>query len=164
MNVVVDALSHKFTTDTPIFVSISFLVPKILTTLQHYYAKHIDGKEWVKKCATKETMKEFFRFNNGFLYFKDKLFIPNYVDLRTTFLTKFHYTPLAGHSNLKPTLDCLATSFHWPRLSHDTKNFTKATRSTKEQVPPNKETGVITISINMEGVEYGFYYSLAELI
>jgi hypothetical protein len=102
-NLVADALSRKHADlgQCSLFLSVSTVIPTLLSRLQRYYKTEKDG----------------------IVYFKDQIYIPEISDLRHTILNEYHSTPFAGHSGLQPTLARLSTSFLWPEIYKDVKDL-----------------------------------------
>jgi len=122
-NLVADALSRKFSDTSASLLAVTSTVPAIIQYLRDYYSANKTSQELVAKSQEDEQMKDKYRFTNGLLYFKGRLFIPQVVDLHCILLQEFYSTPTAGHSGLKPTLACISASFTWPGIYKDTKTF-----------------------------------------
>nr|KYP33563.1 hypothetical protein KK1_045573 [Cajanus cajan] len=67
--------------------------------------------------------RDIYTFQNGLLFLKGRLFVPDVADFRRKLLLEFHATPVAGHSGVKPTLSRLAASFYWPSMAADARQF-----------------------------------------
>jgi hypothetical protein len=80
-NQVADALSRRHTEDTA-FLSISSPVPTLITNLRHYYTKDTEGRALVLKHTSDPKTQHLFKFLDGLLYFKDKIYVPDMSDLR----------------------------------------------------------------------------------
>ncbi|XP_058742330.1 uncharacterized protein LOC131614797 [Vicia villosa] len=115
-NLVADALSRKFHTSDCLLLAISSPIPELLATLRHFYAKDTAGQSLAQETTGESNISNFYKFHNGLLYFKEKLFIPDIQDLRHRVLQEFHYTPTGGHSGVKATLARLSASFSWPGI------------------------------------------------
>lgn len=113
-NQVADALSRKFADGEILLLTISSLVPSLINQLKAYYLSDMQGKQLVTKCQLDQETRSSYSYTNGLLYYQDKLFVPDYQDLRRSLIYEFHSTPTAGHSGVKPTVARLAASFSWP--------------------------------------------------
>nr|KYP64598.1 Transposon Ty3-G Gag-Pol polyprotein [Cajanus cajan] len=119
-NLAADALSRP-ETETPSLFHVSSPIPSFISEWQKYY--QTTGRNMVEQILGKVETKEIFTFKNGLLYFQDRLFVPDYENCRQQLLHEFHCTPVAGHSGLKTTVCRLSSSFYWPGLYADTKQF-----------------------------------------
>ncbi|PNX92586.1 Ty3/gypsy retrotransposon protein, partial [Trifolium pratense] len=124
-NLVADALSRKNTDaeSAGLLLSVSSTVPVLLSTLREYYKKDTKGQDLVFKIVTAKESTQQYSFKEGLVYFKNRLFLPEGNNLRTTILNEYHSTPTAGHSSLQPTLARLSASFLWPGIYRDVKQF-----------------------------------------
>lgn len=77
----------------------------------------------IKKFLDDSQMQQHFKLKSNLLYFKDRLFIHRETGLTSTLLHEFLSTPLGGHSGIHPTLARLRTSFYWPGMHKDVKQF-----------------------------------------
>jgi len=81
---VANALSRSFpepaTADT--LLTLSSPIPSIIIHLKDFYAQHQNGKALLQKCATNAHMAEKYKFQQGLLYFKERIFVPDVADLR----------------------------------------------------------------------------------
>ncbi|WJX73966.1 hypothetical protein P8452_57684 [Trifolium repens] len=142
-NQVADALSRRHTEDTA-FLSISSPVPTLITNLRHYYTKDTEGRALVLKHTSDPKTQHLFKFLDGLLYFKDRIYVPDMSDLRQAILKEYHNTPLAGHSGLHPTLFRLSASFLWPGVYRDVKLFVKTCVTCQEnKYLPTKKQGLL---------------------
>ncbi|PNX96205.1 Ty3/gypsy retrotransposon protein, partial [Trifolium pratense] len=141
-NQVADALSRRHT-DEAIFMSISSPLPTLLANLRQYYRDQ-EGKTLVLKSETDANMKQVFRFTDGLLYFKEKIYLPDVSDLRQAIIKEYHCTPMAGHSSVQPTLSRISASFLWPGLYTDVKQFVKTcTTCQQNKYLPTKKQGLL---------------------
>ena len=53
---------------------------------------------------------------NGLLYYKDRIFVPDTRDLRLQILQDFHDSPRAGHPGRRKTIQLVQRSFAWPSM------------------------------------------------
>lgn len=74
----------------------------------------------MSKVPTETSMQNVFQVKDDSLYFKDRVYIPQKTDLRTTILLEYHSSPVAGHIGLQPTLTRISSSFLWPGIYKDT--------------------------------------------
>ncbi|XP_058741863.1 uncharacterized protein LOC131614269 [Vicia villosa] len=124
-NQVADALSRQFSPDDSLLLTLSSIVPDILLKLQHFYASTIPGQNTVTQLTQSGSNLTSFRFKNGLLIYRDKIFIPDDLGFRSSLLHEYHATPSAGHSGVKATVARVSNSFAWPGLYQDVKDFVK---------------------------------------
>jgi len=77
----------------------------------------------ILKLQEDSHMQRCFTSKNGLLYFKDRLFIPTESGLTSELLQEFHTSPLGGHSGIQATAARLSSSFYWPGMHKDVKQF-----------------------------------------
>ena len=70
------ALSRKFSDTSASLLTVTSTVPAIIQHLRDYYSANKTDQELVAKSQEDEQMKDKYRFTNGLLYFKGRLFIP----------------------------------------------------------------------------------------
>lgn len=63
------------------------------------------------------------KLKEGLVYFKDKVYIPENLDLRREILSKHHDLPVMGHPGMFKTLELVKRSYWWPGLWTFTKRF-----------------------------------------
>ena len=66
-----------------------------------------------------------FKINSGFLYFRKRLFVPDYENLRLEIVYCSHSSSPAGHPGRVETLDLLQRTYWWPRITQFVANFVK---------------------------------------
>lgn len=64
-----------------------------------------------------------FSLSANLLYYKSRLVIPDYPDLKAMILAESIDSPTGGHGGYLKTLKRIATNFYWPCLKHDLKLF-----------------------------------------
>nr|KYP46452.1 Retrotransposable element Tf2 [Cajanus cajan] len=140
-NLVADTLSRP-EPQPSILLHISSPVPLFLQPWQQYFKT--TGQELVHKLLQKDNGQDLFTFRNGLLYFKERLFVPDFADFRLQLLREFHCTPVAGHSGLKPTVCRLAAVFYWPNLYSDTRKFIRECPTCQHnKYMPTKKFGLL---------------------
>ncbi|XP_071901035.1 uncharacterized protein [Coffea arabica] len=110
-NVVVDALSRRY-------ALITTLDAKLLgfEFLKDLYATDSDfGEIFV---SLPRHSREHYFISQGFLYYKDKLYIPK-SSMRTLLVREAHGEGLMGHFGIAKTLMILQEHFFWPRMRSD---------------------------------------------
>lgn len=125
-NVVADALSRITSDDPPVYTAISTCQPLLLTQLQEFYQLHEGGKLLFEKLTStnRQTPSPFTR-QQGIVFYKGRMFIPEESDLRTPLLQEFHSSAVGGHSGIQGTLSRLAAVFAWTNMIKDVKNYVK---------------------------------------
>lgn len=56
------------------------------------------------------------KLKDGLLYFKNKVYIPENLDLRREVLSRHHDLPVMGHPGMFKTLELVKRSYWWPGL------------------------------------------------
>lgn len=66
----------------------------------------------------KETKKPYedWTWDDEFLRYKNRIYVPNHKDLRTAVLHLFHDTKLGGHRGPKATQELIYRTYYWPRM------------------------------------------------
>ncbi|XP_071939170.1 uncharacterized protein [Coffea arabica] len=110
-NVVADALSRRHTL-------ITTLDAKLLgfEFLKEFYAIDSDFGE-IFKSLPRHSREHYF-ISQGFLYYKDKLYIPK-SSIRTLLVREAHGGGLMGYFGIAKTLMILQEHFFWPRMRSD---------------------------------------------
>jgi hypothetical protein len=57
---------------------------------------------------------------NGLLQFKNRIYIPDSVELKLTILDEVHKKPYSGHPGYKKTITSLRKLFYWPNMKGET--------------------------------------------
>jgi hypothetical protein len=65
----------------------------------------------VSKYHTDPLFQQDYKFSDSLLFYKERIFLPNKMELRQSIIREYYTTPAAGHSGLKPTLARLAATF-----------------------------------------------------
>lgn len=110
-NLVADTLIRKYTTTESLLFLTSSPIPYLISTLRECYAKDRVGQSVISKLLINESYQIHYKFSNGLLFYKEKIFIPDIKRIRFNILQEFHATPIARHSRLKATLARISTSF-----------------------------------------------------
>jgi hypothetical protein len=56
---------------------------------------------------------------NGLLRFKNRLYVPNSVDLKTTIIDELHKNPYSSHPGYQKTITSLRKLFYWPNMKNE---------------------------------------------
>lgn len=89
------------------------LVPIVLSDLR-------SGSRVAKTFPLAESHEE-----NGLIYYRDKLFIPEDTSLRLRLLRTHHDTPVAGHPGKAGTLELLSREYWWPSVRKDCDQYVR---------------------------------------
>jgi hypothetical protein len=57
---------------------------------------------------------------NGLLRFKNRLYIPDFVDLKSTIMDELHKNPYYGHPGYRKMATTLRKLFYWPNMKSET--------------------------------------------
>ena len=66
-----------------------------------------------------------FKINTGLVYFRQRLFVPDYENLRLEIVRRSHSSGPAGHPGRVKTLDLLQRSYWWPQMTQFVADFVK---------------------------------------
>ena len=144
MNLVADALSRQVPAPEAIFTAVSTCQPQLVNQLHQFYVSHPVGISLLTKFYQDDSGRSQFAVKQGLLYYKDRLFIPQETGLRSAILQELHSTPVGGHSGNKGTLTRIASSFAWPNLSLDVKDFiSKCVVCQQNKYSTQKQNGLL---------------------
>jgi hypothetical protein len=123
-NKVVDALSRRIHEIFEINVSReeSDLEQRIRTTC-------INDKNYTKLVAelhdttTISHERDLSIDKDGLLHFKNRLYIPNSVELKIIVLDEVHKKPYSGHPGYQKTITTLRNFFYWPNMKGETTEY-----------------------------------------
>ena len=73
--------------------------------------KSLHGAEW--------------RIEDGLIFFRGKLYVPNNPELRRRIVEQHHDTPVAGHPGRFKTLELVSRNYWWPQMSRYINNYTR---------------------------------------
>ena len=73
----------------------------------------------VKEEPTESLIKGYSLNKNGFLLFKDKLYVPNVPKVKLLILDEFHKTPYSGHPGYQKTVTMLRKEYFWPNMKSE---------------------------------------------
>ncbi|KAL0385791.1 UNVERIFIED_CONTAM: Retrovirus-related Pol polyprotein from transposon [Sesamum radiatum] len=124
-NKVADALSRHPLATALSFTSVSSSISHLLNKFREYYASNPSGKALVSQLLQKQGTPLHFSSRHGLVFFKHRLFVPDFDGIHQALLAESHSTVIGGHSGVKGTSIRLAASFYWPKLLTDVKAFIK---------------------------------------
>ena len=53
---------------------------------------------------------------DGYLYYRDRLYVPNCPELHAELLRMYHESPVAGHMGRARTYEALSREYYWPNM------------------------------------------------
>ncbi|GJT99430.1 ty3-gypsy retrotransposon protein [Tanacetum coccineum] len=121
-NKVADALSRP---EPATVLALSTPTATWLNDLRSYYQSNPEGKSFFEQLEHQSPLNSPHTIHNGLVYNQGRLFIPNIPQLRFLILQEFHNSTLGGHAGIEATIRRLASSFYWPDLKKDVKEFVK---------------------------------------
>ena len=74
--------------------------------------------------------------DDSLILFKNRVYVPDDLDLRQSIIAETHESPVAGHPGRFKTLQLLKEQFYWPRMATMTANFVEGC-ATCQQMKPN---------------------------
>lgn len=66
-----------------------------------------------------------FHLYKGHLYYLNRLCVPTNSTFKDQILWECHNTPFSGHPGLNKTYEKIKSSFFWPQMKHDVKNYVR---------------------------------------
>nr|GEV86475.1 transposon Ty3-G Gag-Pol polyprotein [Tanacetum cinerariifolium] len=115
-----------------------------LNDLRSYYQSNPEGKSFLEQLEHQSPSNSSHTIHNGLVYNQGRLFIPNIPQLRFLILKEFHNSTLGGHGGIGATIRRLASSFYWPYLKKDVKEFVKkCTTCQSIKYPTHKPYGLL---------------------
>ncbi|PKU75187.1 hypothetical protein MA16_Dca027667 [Dendrobium catenatum] len=135
-NQVADALSRRH-------LLLQTLQTKVVgfEVIQDLYAKDAEfGPIW-QQCL--QGPFKLFHISNGYLFFKQRLCIPN-CSLRLTLISESHEGDLAGHFEREKSEALLGENFYWPSLSKHVGRFVRSCSVCKRAKTSSTNAGMYT--------------------
>ena len=68
-----------------------------------------------QNCHKKITLAECVE-RKGYLYYRDRLYVPNDPELHAELLRMYHESPVAGHMGRARTYEALSREYYWPGM------------------------------------------------
>ena len=65
------------------------------------------------------------QWKDGHLWYGQKIWIPEDVDLRTTIISQCHKNSLAGHGGTAKTTELVSQQYYWPKMRETIKRYVK---------------------------------------
>lgn len=82
--------------------------------------------------------------NNGRLYYRGKLYIPDYAPLKAALLRLYHESPAAGHPHRTRTFELLSRDYYWPDYYDYVKRWVRNCHSCHRAAPNRRgQKGVL---------------------
>ena len=92
-----------------------------------------DLKESIKQTYKNDTVAQqvlqsktpikHFRYTNGLVYFKGRIYIPSDQKLRNTILQIYHDAPTSGHQGIEKTIERIRRTYYWPGMTSTVKEY-----------------------------------------
>ena len=79
-------------------------VASILDALRTHQSRH--KRITLAECAER----------HGFLYYRDRLYVPDSPELHAELLQMYHESPVAGHMGRARTYEALSREYYWPNM------------------------------------------------
>ena len=81
---------------------------------------------------------------DGLMFYRGKLWIPDFENIREQLLQEFHNTPQAGHGGVLKTYKALGNLFFWPCMKQDVHRFVERCHSCQStKYIPAKPQGLL---------------------
>ncbi|KAL0355084.1 UNVERIFIED_CONTAM: Retrovirus-related Pol polyprotein from transposon.6 [Sesamum radiatum] len=96
-NFIADSLSRYSAPAVFLLSAVSSAAPIILTQLREFYASHPAGVSIIRHLHATPSNPLVLSPQHSLVYYRDRIFIPEQIGLRTQLLTEFHSTTIGGH-------------------------------------------------------------------
>ena len=135
LNVVADALSRRFDlqqTDHGLVdqeqhhhaINAAQVSVHVSTELVQKVKSGYDGDEKCRDIINNPRQyHNHFTVDNGLIYHKTQLYIPEQAEIKSQLLQEFHDIPISGHVGVAKTVDLLSRHYYWPKLHQDVKDY-----------------------------------------
>lgn len=105
------------------FLALAMPIPLDFTTLREALEADPYTKQIISNLASDPSSHPVFSMAAHHLYYKSRLVIPDYPELKIKILSEAHDSPTGGHGGYLKTLKRVTANFFWPSLKHDVKLF-----------------------------------------
>lgn len=120
-NAAPDALSRK--AELRILVGSSTPSLPFLTGMQHDLQSDPDSRELIDALKNGTYTKKGFSLSGEFLYYKQRLYVPDCKSWRLKLMLEFHSDPMGGYSSILRTYKRLTRNFMWPGIKKNVKTI-----------------------------------------
>ncbi|VFR00833.1 unnamed protein product [Cuscuta campestris] len=110
---------------TTLFTTYSRPLTNLLDALAIRNSQDSDLQQ-LHAAVTAGSAKADFSMHNGLLYYHHRLVLSSVSPLRHQLLAEYHSSPMAGHQGVERTFHRLATTFYWPGMRKDVRQFVAA--------------------------------------
>ncbi|VFQ76085.1 unnamed protein product [Cuscuta campestris] len=108
-----------------LFTTYSRPLPKLLDALAAENSQDSELQQ-LHAAVTAGSAKADFSVHDGLLYYRHRLVLSSVSPLRHQLLAEYHSSPMAGHQGVERTFHRLATTFYWPGMRKDVRQFVAA--------------------------------------
>lgn len=105
------------------FFNLVMLIPLDFSDLTEAIEADPYTKQIRDQLSSDPSVHPNFSLYANLFYYKSRLVIPDYPDLKSKILADTHDSPTGGHGSYFKTLKRIAANFYWPCLKHDFKLF-----------------------------------------
>lgn len=125
-----DALSRKFKEETPQFAALAVTcpIPAIWQALQGAYAEDTEMTNLLNSIRQDPAAYPDHTIRDHIVLFKGRIMVPENGPLRHLLISEFNNTPVGGHAGALRTFHRIASTFHWPSLKQQVRDFIAACR------------------------------------
>lgn len=93
--------------------------------LRAYLSVRNDDRQFPPDLNLRMSTSECNISSNGFLQYRERIWLPNFEPLTTTIIQKIHDSFLSGHPGRDATIALIARRFFWPGCNQDVRRFVK---------------------------------------
>jgi hypothetical protein len=140
-NIVADALSrrsdHRLSTDENIIDQSARAITQsddddaLMKLITDGYKRDRKCRRMLSEC------KAPFRVDDGVIYYRDVIYVPNIPSIITMLMKEVHDVNTGGHLGMNKTLEILSRKFYWPRMQYHVQQYISACQKCQENKSSN---------------------------
>lgn len=144
-NTPADSLSRAMEATFNALQTVSKPIFAILDAIKSFF--QINPTSVLLLAKIKESPNDFpnYRFSNGMLFFKDRIWVPKELALIHLILYEYHSSTLGGHAGIQRTLTRISGVFFWPNMRQDIKTFVLGCVVCSQMKPINKARRLLQV-------------------
>ena len=123
-NVIADSLSRKAFLNA-ISMANNPIIERIKEAAKHDFEYTQQMNLASQDPDRKRPADRYYSCHDGCLYYRDRICVPNNINLRKALLFEAHDSPVSGHFGYAKTLNALRRSYHWVGLKGDVLRYVR---------------------------------------
>lgn len=109
----------------------------LLNDLQQALRQDATAQTIIEQITSGTSTNPKFTFRNDLLFWGNRLYVPDNVELQNKIIDELHNSKIGGHSGIKATVSRVASNFFWPKLAMAVQNFVKQCPTCLQTKPDN---------------------------